>query len=457
MNTFSRQRLLNAQLIVLLILSFFSISPAIQGQSSTTWVVDKTEDWKQNTSQASGVTAKQHVLQLTEDSGTYRSRIRTFSKKRSPDSLTLKQSRAWTNWTLKKGISPGGGDAPVFLVAGKNDYWYLNASSGGGPYHAWHSTDMKNWTAYPEAVGVDWVTSAEYADGTFYIYYDEPNDEDPHLIMDDDLTDEKHQKKGEVFADPSHGSDSGIFRAADGTFHLIYEDWSDINAAAHNWDSELAGHADSPDGIHGFKPHEHPPFIDERGKKEGDVQTYNHPNGTYRYQPRAEPIDAFGDYSMIRVGSTYYLFCDYDPHEKPIGLGYWYGSSLTEAFDPGGMIAEQFHPDPSVGFAEGQFYLFAQRKGGTFVSPGPWTPTVRARAGVDQNGNGSIDEWTSWQTVREEYRRKPGFSKIIETTNATLDLSELPSGTGVRFELKLEQTGAGKPKLDRAHVRFSDK
>lgn len=34
--------------------------------------------------------------------------------------------------------------------------------------------------------------------------------------------------------------------------HLIYEDESPINAGKHSWDSPLAGHATSPNGIHDF-------------------------------------------------------------------------------------------------------------------------------------------------------------------------------------------------------------
>ncbi len=434
----------------------FTITPSRSEPSTDQWVVDETGDWTQS-SQSTGVSADQDTLTLSKESGTYRSRMRTFTEKRSLQSIRFEQPDRWPNWTLKKGISPGGGDAPVFIAAGEDDYWYLNASSGGGPYHAWHSTDMKNWTAHPNAVGVDWVTTAEYADGTFYIYYDEPNDEDPHLVLDDDLTDEKNRNVGEVFADPSHGSDSGVFRAEDGSFHLIYEDWSDINASAHSWDSELAGHADSPDGINGFKPHEHPPFIDERGKKKGDVRKYNHPNGVYRYQPREGPIDAFGDYTMIRVGSTHYLFCDYHPHDRSIRLGYWFGHELEQPFRWGGSIGKDFHPDPSIGFAEGRFYLFVQRKGGTYVSPGPWVPRVKTRAGVDEDGDGSIDQWTDWKTVRETYSRKPGFSRIVETDPARIDTARLPAGTGFQFELKLAKENRWKPAIDRAVGSFEDK
>ena len=48
---------------------------------------------------------------------------------------------------------------------------------------------------------------------------------------------------GLAFADPSHGSDAGIIRSLDGKFHVIYEDWSPINASKRSWDSPIGGHA----------------------------------------------------------------------------------------------------------------------------------------------------------------------------------------------------------------------
>ena len=95
-------------------------------------------------------------------------------------------------------------------------------------YHAWHSKDLRDWKLLGLVCPSSCMTSAEYVDGKFYLYYDEPNDENPHLIIDDDLTDGILGKEyGEVFNDPSHGSDAGVFRDEDGTFHMIYEDESD--------------------------------------------------------------------------------------------------------------------------------------------------------------------------------------------------------------------------------------
>ena len=91
-------------------------------------------------------------------------------------------------------------DAPGGLKAGK------------GGYHAWQSRDMKNWVHHgPVTEGFSkWVTSAEWVDGTALIYYDFPNDQDPHVYVDDDLTDGIPGKDmGLAFNDPSDGSDCG--------------------------------------------------------------------------------------------------------------------------------------------------------------------------------------------------------------------------------------------------------
>ena len=57
------------------------------------------------------------------------------------------------------------------------------------------------------------MTSAEFADGKTYIYHDFPNDQDPHLVIDSDLTDGKPGKDmGMAFKDPTDGSDCAISR-----------------------------------------------------------------------------------------------------------------------------------------------------------------------------------------------------------------------------------------------------
>ncbi|MCA9041355.1 MAG: hypothetical protein KDA65_13465 [Planctomycetaceae bacterium] len=435
-------------------IALWGLNFPLHGEETATtpvWTIDSQEDWSGAAGENS-TSFKLHQGNLVPASSgiLFQSKLKLWETSQQFDRIVFTQPPGWTGWETKPNLGPSGGkDAAVFIAGGDKNYWYLNATRGGGVYGAWHSTDMQNWTHYPDVIGEDWVTSAEYVDGKFYIYYDEPNDEDPHLIIDDDLTTPEHEDLGEVFADPSHGSDSGVIRDDDGTFHIFYEDWSPLNARTHSWDSPLAGHTESPDGIHGFTPHEYPPPIDVRSKPTGKIGTYLHPTTPipYEYEIHDGPQDAFGDYTLIKVGEYYYLFCDYHPHNGKIGLAYWYSKSLKTRFTWGGEIATGFHPDPCVGFAEGNFYLFVQRAD-SFISSGPWVPGVTARGGVDVDGDGKVDQWTEWQTVEEKYQRKEGFSKIIEATPATLDLSALPAGRGIQFEIQLEST----PQLDRVEV-----
>ena len=242
----------------------------------------------------------------------------------------------------------------------------------------------------------------------FYLYYDNPNDEDPHLIVAD-LPNGKKDDKGMIFNDPSHGSDCAVFRDDDGTFHIIYEDWDPINAKTHAWDSPLAGHSDSPDGVTGFESHEHTPPIDERTSPTGKFGTYIH--GTtkkpYRYEIHTDDQNAYGDYTMIKIGDQYYIFCDFDPIDKSMRVGRWTSDNLYKQFTWAGEIGENFHPDPTVGFAEGQFYLIVQRAKEDFISPGPWVEEVQIRVGVDTSGNGIIDYWTDWGKIKEDYNHNP--------------------------------------------------
>lgn len=425
-------------------------------ETPSVWTIDAPQEWKQARAEDTGLALNRGRVELDSTHGHFASVVRTFHQKRTPKRIVFEQTDRWTTWEPVTGVEPNGGaDAPVLVVAGEDDYWYLNARKSGGVYGAWHSTDMEEWTPYEGVLGVDWVTTVEYADGQFYVYYDEPNDEDPHLIVDDDLTEEGQRRLGRVFDDPSNGSDAGVFRAGDGSFHLIYEDWSPINARQHSWDSPLAGHAESPDGIRGFAPHEHPAPIDERAVPTPHFGTYRHPNGEYTYHRHQGPQDAYGDYTMIRVGSTYYLFCDYHPHDGSIRLGYWMSDSLEAPFRWGGTIGEgTFHPDPTVGFAEGQFYLFVRREK-DFVSSGPWVGRVSARVGVDRDGDQQVDQWTRWQPVQEKYARKPGFSRIVDTTPAHIDLSFLPAGRGFAFQFRMEAPGKGAlPVMDRVSLSF---
>ncbi|MFP4141011.1 MAG: PEP-CTERM sorting domain-containing protein, partial [Phycisphaerae bacterium] len=166
---------------------------------------------------------------------------------------------------------------------------------------------------------------------------------------------------------------------------------------------------------------------------------------------------------LIRVGDTYYLFGDYHPEgagsdESHMSVAYWHSKDLYAEFEFGGFIRGNTHPDPTVGFAEGEFLMILQidhqdgyegdnkdlyggendeyfaDKVATLTSAGPWVDAVQARAGVDTDGDGEVDEWTVWQDVTETYGRIDGFAKVYSVDEAMLDLSALPDGYGIQFE-----------------------
>ena len=311
-----------------------------------------------------------------------------------------------------------------------------------------------------------WVTTAEYADGKAYIYYDFPNDQDPHVYVDEDLTDGlPGENMGMAFEDPSHGSDCTFIRDLDGTFHVIYEDWSPIMASKRSWDSPLAGHAVSPDGLGDFTIL--PPAVDERTEPTGVIKTFNHPHwvkeaperfttGLAEYEVHEPEQEAFGDWASICIGGQYYLFGDYDPeHGAPMSIAWLTSSSLDEQFTFCGNIGKG-HPDPDICFAEGQFYLVNQTKN-DFVSPGPWVEKVEARVGVDTDKDGGLDVWTDWQEVKEGYDYMEGFAKQVKRIPASMDLSGLPAGFGFGFEVRVEDAteNESKPILDRVTLSFS--
>jgi len=106
-------------------------------------------------------------------------------------------------------------------------------------------------------------------------------------------------------------------------------------------------------------------------------------------------------------------------------------------------------------FAEGKFYLATQMKT-DYVSSGPWVETVEARFGVGINNNGLVDQWTSWQVLKETYESIPGFSKQVAKAPASLDLSMLSPGHGFLFEVRITDAtdNESKPILDGIRVRY---
>ncbi len=429
--------------------------------SGDSWRVDDAAEWTGATAGSNNLNVAGGFAEPTANSSGFTSIIRTFPTKRKTSSLNFKQSPVWDNWIplgydIRNSI---GTDAPVLIPAGPDNYYILALKDN--IYQAWHSTDMVNWTLKgPVVSGAQgrWVTSAEYKDGQFYIYSDHFNDHTSHVFRDNNLGDGiAGTYLGPVLARSGSGSDLAAFRDnADGLFHLIYEDWSPIKARDHAWDSPLAGHTSSPDGINGFLGGEHRAPVDHRTNPTGTFGSYDHPHVTFdpTYEIHIPEQDAYGDWTAIKIGEQYYLFGDYEPVGQTIRLARFTGKSIYGEFDLVGSTDTGGHPDPTVGFAEGKFYLITQKN--SFYSPGPWVEGVEARAGVDGDGNGTIDTWTAWQTVREQYSHTPNFIRVVTLTPAGLDLAALPAGYGFQFEFRMDDTVVTgvSPIMDRVEMSF---
>ena len=486
---------------------------AMTSQSPAVWCVDNQADWESYRSVVKNVEIKEGFLYPTQKEAAFKSTIKRFDEKRQLSSFTVKQSDLWQNWNPRPNIGPKLGDSPVLLSLGPQNYWILGrchvntkklsetvhlpgyeepllatdkpdefVAPGGlevhaGGYQAWNSRDMENWVYYGSVTEKfsAWVTTAEYVDGKFYIYYDFPNDQDPHLYIDEDLTDGKPGKNmGMVFKDTSHGSDCGIIRDLDGNFHLIYEDWSPIFPNKRSFDSPLAGHAVSKDGINDFKILA--PAVDKRTNPTGVIKTFRHPHWVKEdpehfksdigeYEVHEPEQECFGDWAAICIGDQYYLFCDFDPPGKHpretngirsghMSVAWFTSESLDKQFRFCGHIG-QGHPDPDICFAEGQFYLATQQQT-DYISPGPWVESVEVRVGIDTANDGQIDRWTCWQEVKESYDYTPGFIRHVQRTPAQIDLSSLPTGYGFQYELKITDTTENKsmPIIDKISVTF---
>ncbi|MEM9365478.1 MAG: hypothetical protein AAGD07_05740 [Planctomycetota bacterium] len=481
------------------------------------WTIDSPEDWKGSLESVEGAIVKDGSVSPRDRVATVKTKLQRLDAPRSATALTVVQSSLWQNWAPIENLGPSNlGDAPVLLTIGPQNYWMFgryakrrpnknaqtNGSSkfeseeakldgfeialrttpfanqfdapgglkpGKGGYHAWQSRDMKNWVHHgPVTEGFSkWVTSAEWVDGQVYIYYDFPNDQDPHVYVDEDLFDgEPGKNMGIAVKDPSHGSDAGFIRDLEGNMHVIIEDWSPISANKRSLDSPLAGHAVSPNGVDGFV-FQKPP-VDQRTNPTGKIATYKHPHwakedpANYQtsiaeYEIHEPEQEAYGDWAAICIGGQYYLFGDYDPaggHQMSVG---WFtASSIDEEFTWCGSIGNG-HPDPDIAFAEGQFYLATQQRT-DYVSPGPWVETVEARVGVDTTNDGKIDQWTDWSHVREQYDYIPGFAKQISKKPAQLDLADLPSGFGFQVELRITDSteNESKPIIESMTLSFSE-
>lgn len=479
------------------------------------WTMATQHGWEANVAAQSNLAFADGMAVPTAESAVFRSILKTFEEKTSAQSLVVEQSPVWENWEPIANIGPVNlADAPVFLSLGPDNYWMFgryakSVRQGGGRastdpdfvpveatlegfdiplqttrfpnqydapgglkeglggYHAWQSRDMVNWVHHgpiTESIG-RWMTTAEFADGKAYFYYDFPNDQDPHLYIDEDLEDGlPGTNMGLAFRDPSHGSDCAFIRDLRGNFHVFAEDWSPIHAQTHAWDSPLATHAVSPDGIGNFEILAPP--VDHRTNPTGETGTYTHPHwvkedpenyttNVAEYEIHEPEQNAYGDWAAISVGGQYYLFCDFDPaNGHQMSAGRFTAPSIDGPFTWCGHVGKG-HPDPDVMFAEGRFYL-ATQQASDFVSPGPWVDSVEARVGVDTSNNGSIDQWTDWQPLREKYDYIPGFSKQVAKTPARMDLSGLPAGYGFQIQVNITDTtdNESRPILDKVTLTF---
>ncbi len=441
-------------------------------------LIDTDKEWHEFAAESEGLEfVNGHASPLAKH-GSFTSKNLTFKTKRSVESITIKQSDDWLNWQPVSNIGPSkAGDAPILLRVGPGDYWFFGLREG--VYHAFRSRDMKSWEHFGPVLDETsrgehkslgrWCVSAEYADGKAYIYYDHPNDQDPHLIIDEDLTDGKPGKDmGLAFADPSDGSDAAVIRDRDGNFNIIYEDWSPIEAKTHSWDSPLAGRAVSDDGIKDFVIQK--PAVDERTNPTGVFKTYEHPHwkkehpdftsNTARYEVHEPKQDAYGDWAAIAIGGQYYLFGDFHPKgtvgSKAMSVAWFTANGMDQQFRFCGNVG-QGHPDPDIIFAEGQFYLVTQMET-DYISPGPWVEKVEVRVGVDTNNSGKIDHWSEWQEAKEKYSGTEGFAKQVERAPASIDLTGLPEGFAFSFEFRIEDTteNASKPVLDSLSITLGE-
>lgn len=425
-----------------------------------TWEIKTEKEWIESKKMAINIQFNPSANSTSFESQ-YSSKLIKLNGKQQLNKLTLKQGPAWNNWTKIPKIGPKEMDnAPVFISPKEGEYYLLarfwpldhgnkkwdeNGRITNDPrelsekgYHAWFSSDMKTWEHCGPVSGYRerWVTTAEYKDGQFYIYYDNPNDEDPHLIIDDNLKDGIMGKDyGMVFNDPSHGSDCAVLRDEDETWHFIYENWDPINAKTHAWDSPLAGHAVSGNGIDNWSIKQ--AIVDERTIPTGTFAEYVHgtTKQSYRFQIHTPKQNVFGDWTSIKVGKQYYLFSDYDPAHTSIKIGCFTGTDLNQQFEFIGEFGKG-HPDPTIGFAKGNFYLITKNGNYDYISSGPWLNGIEVRIGIDTNGDDQINYWTEWQKTKESYSRKDGFARIIDVTPASIELKHTPKAYGFCFEYR---------------------
>ena len=160
--------------IVCSILAFFLCTNLFS--QNIVWEVNDATTWNNIRQGGSNLTISAEGLARPSNASndyTFESKSITFDRLVDAQDIVFKQSPVWDNWSAAGNIQPNGaGDAPVIVPVGDNNYYFLGLGNTGG-YHAWHSTNMQNWThkgpVTPPGIG-RWVTSAEMLNGSFYIY-----------------------------------------------------------------------------------------------------------------------------------------------------------------------------------------------------------------------------------------------------------------------------------------------
>ncbi|MEC7450697.1 MAG: hypothetical protein VYC80_17545, partial [Planctomycetota bacterium] len=222
------------------------------GSKADDWSLSTQQEWKAGIESLEGADILNGQVTPREKGAKLRTHLHQADQRKKARSLTIAQSTVWQNWEPIENLGPSNlSDAPVLLTIGPNNYWMFGRyggkrkknsekqkefkpatatlkgfdsplqttrfpnqfdapgglKPGKGGYHAWQSRDMKNWVHHgPVTEGFSkWVTSAEHIDGKTLIYYDFPNDQDPHVYVDEDLFDgEPGKNLGIAVKDPSH-------------------------------------------------------------------------------------------------------------------------------------------------------------------------------------------------------------------------------------------------------------
>lgn len=77
---------------------------SLSGAEKNPWRINSSEEWKTAKQEITGLTIDKHLLSLSDQAGTYRSKLQRFKQKRSAQSLSLTASTNWDNWEVTTGV-----------------------------------------------------------------------------------------------------------------------------------------------------------------------------------------------------------------------------------------------------------------------------------------------------------------------------------------------------------------